>query len=207
MKADFLLLSRRILGGAGATSLPRSHLQGGRPTRSRGAQLSHKIHWMAGTGPSYFPTLCFPAARSINIHWCNYFDFKFRNSLYKNRVHCNLGPGYDYKRRGFSPFKRPSSKQGETLPEHLWNRMPMNPRSAHLDASQGWGVEVRPTSKNLGLSPDENSLWQAKWEHGFHNRIQQTRLGSDVRTIQGFGSFFDAVKWELAGWLDTANDT
>lgn len=147
MKADFLLLSRRILGGAGATSLPRSHLQGGRPTRSRGAQLSHKIHWMAGTGPSYFPTLCFPAARSINIHWCNYFDFKFRNSLYKNSVHCNLGPGYDYKRKGFSPFKRPSSKQGETLPEHLWNRMPMNPRSAHLDASQGKGSRWDPHLK------------------------------------------------------------
>ena len=72
----------------------------------------------------------------------------------------------------------------------------------------GWGVEVRPKSENLGLSLDENILWQAKWEHEFHNRIQQTRLGADVRTIQeGFGSFFDAVKWELAGWLDTANDT
>lgn len=213
MKAHFLLLPpipllRRISDGTGAMGLPHSHRQGRWSTHSRGAQVSHKTHSVAGTGLPYFPTLCFPVARSINIHWCNYFDFKFRNSLYKNTVRCNLSPGYDYKRRGFCPFKRRSSKQGEMLQEAPAEQDACEPLFSSPRCCPGWGVEVRLTSKILVLSPDENILWQAKWEHEFHNRIQQARLGADVRTIQeGFGSFFDAGKWELAGWLDTANDT
>lgn len=211
MNADFLLLPipllRRISDGTGAMSLPLSHCQG-RWSHSHVERSSPTRHTRGQHGPSYSPTLCFPVARSTNIHWCNYFDFKFRNSLYKNTAHCNLSPGYDYKRRGFSPFRRLSSKQGETLQEAPVEQDAREPLFSSPRCFPGWGVEIRPTSENLGLSPDENILWQAKWEHEFHNRIQQTRLGADVRTIQeGFGSFCDAVKWELAGWLDTANDT
>ena len=62
MQVDFLLLlARRILGGAGSTSLPRSHRQGRRPTRSRGAQLSHKTYSMAGTvRPIFLPYVSQP---------------------------------------------------------------------------------------------------------------------------------------------------